>query len=138
MEIKMKYIYLFLPVLFLALYLSGCAELETDIAQPEGSGDFHKEGILNPMSPDWHGDLIRDNQWDMKDCQHCHGGDYHGGLVDVSCLSCHNEQAGPENCATCHGNENSPAPPRDLDGNTAASSPRVGAHQIHLSRWFVR
>jgi predicted CxxxxCH...CXXCH cytochrome family protein len=133
MEIKMKYIYLFIPVLIFGLYLTGCAELEPDIAQPEEVGDFHKEGILNPMSSNWHGDLIRENHWDMKECQQCHGGDYNNGLVEASCLTCHTDPAGPENCATCHGNETSPAPPEDLDGNTATTFAGVGAHRIHLS-----
>lgn len=132
MEIKMKYyLYLTIPVLILCLYLSGCAELETDIAQPQISGDFHKEGILDPMSPHWHGDLIREAGWDMNDCRQCHGGNYNGGLVEVSCLPCHSEKAGPENCSTCHGNDESPAPPQDIDGNTLSN--KVGAHRIHLA-----
>ena len=35
-------------------------------------------------------------------------------------------------CNTCHGSDDSPAPPRDLLGNTEATSPGVGAHQAHL------
>jgi len=132
MEIKMKYyLYFFIPVFIFGLYLTGCSELQTDISQPEANGDFHKEGILNPMSPNWHGDLIRENHWEMNECRQCHGGDYNGGLVEISCITCHNEPAGPENCSTCHGSDESPAPPEDLAGNTSSAS--VGAHQIHLS-----
>lgn len=127
----MKYLYLFIPVLILGLYLAGCAELESDITKPEDSAGFHKEGILNPMSPNWHGDLIREKNWDMNECRQCHGGNYNGGLVEVSCLKCHNEPAGPENCATCHGSDNNPAPPDDIDGNE--NSERVGSHQVHLN-----
>jgi predicted CxxxxCH...CXXCH cytochrome family protein len=133
MEIKMKYyIYIFIPVLILGLQFTGCSELETDISQPQLSGDFHKTGILDPVHPDFHGKLIRDAKWDMNECKQCHGGNYNGGLVEVSCFTCHNQPAGPENCSTCHGSATSPAPPEDIDGNTSTSSPRVGAHQIHL------
>lgn len=132
MNTKIKYA-LYLPVLFLVLYLSGCSELETDIAQPQFTPTVHKEGILNSSSPNSHGNLIRDNNWDMNQCQQCHGGNYNGGLVEVSCLTCHTQPAGPENCSTCHGSGSSPAPPKDLDGNTNIADRGVGAHQVHLT-----
>ena len=113
----MKY-FLYLPFLIFILYFTGCSELETDIPIAKLSPDFHKEGVLNPASSNFHGNLIRDNHWDMNQCQQCHGGDYNGGLVKVSCNSCHTNPAGPENCSTCHGSSTSPAPPRDLNGNT--------------------
>ncbi len=126
-----KYL-LYLPVLILGLYLSGCSELETNIEQPE-SVNIHKEGILNPSSTDFHGKLISDNSWDMNQCQQCHGSNYDGGLVNVSCFTCHIEPAGPENCSTCHGSGTSPAPPEDLNGNTSTTEHGVGAHQVHLA-----
>ena len=127
----MKY-FLYLPVLFLGLYLSGCSELDTNIAQPKLSPDFHEEGILNPASSNFHGKLISGNHWDMNQCQQCHGGDFAGGLVKVSCNTCHTQPSGPENCSTCHGSSTSPAPPEDLSGNTSVNQHGVGAHQIHL------
>jgi len=130
MENKMKY-FLYLPVLVLGIYLTSCSELEQGIDQRQLTPNIHEEGILNPDSSNFHGKLISNNHWAMNQCQQCHGGNYAGGLVNVSCLTCHSQPAGPENCATCHGNETSPAPPSDLDGNT--SSPKVGAHRIHLS-----
>lgn len=36
-------------------------------------------------------------------------------------------------CKSCHGSDDNPAPPTDLAGNAATTSPGVGAHQIHLS-----
>lgn len=40
-------------------------------------------------------------------------------------------------CTACHGSATSAAPPKDLAGNTAVTSPGVGAHQAHLrtSSW---
>ncbi|HET7787084.1 MAG TPA: CxxxxCH/CxxCH domain-containing protein [Myxococcales bacterium] len=36
-------------------------------------------------------------------------------------------------CSACHGTPQSPAPPRDLSGNTSPSALGVGAHQAHLA-----
>lgn len=68
----------------------------------------------------------------MRSCQTCHGTQYSGGTVGVSCLTCHTGTSGPENCSTCHGSSTSPAPPRDLNGNTVNTARGVGAHQVHL------
>lgn len=84
-------------------------------------------------------------------CQSCHGASYIGGTItNVSCESsgCHADASGigksPETCNTCHGDFRAPssltgtslllsaAPPRDVTGDTASSSPGVGAHQKHL------
>lgn len=52
------------------------------------------------------------------------------GVVDLV------DSAATGGCTTCHGSTNS-APPKDLAGNTAATSKGVGAHQAHLktSTW---
>lgn len=49
------------------------------------------------------------------------------GVVDVV------DQTATGGCTACHGSVDSAAPPRDLAGNTAATSPRVGAHRAHLA-----
>ena len=126
-----KYV-LYLPVLIIGFYLAGCSDLETDINQPP-EVSIHKEGILTPSSEDFHGKLVRNNNWDMNLCKECHGINYDGGLVKVSCFTCHNDFKGPENCSTCHGSSLSPAPPRDLSGNVLTSNRGVGAHQVHLA-----
>ena len=99
--------------------------------QSEG-GTIHGSGWLDPSAANFHGNAIRANNWDMRPCKSCHGATYSGGRVPVSCRDCHNQGAGPENCATCHGGTN-PAPPRDLSGNTATTAHGVGAHQRHLT-----
>lgn len=122
---------------FLLLILSfsliaGCAEIQPDLTQPENSPDMHTKGILKPGEPDFHGKLIEIDSWSMKGCQQCHGKNYDGGLTGNSCISCHSETAGPENCATCHGSQTSPAPPKDINENTLITAKGVGAHQAHL------
>lgn len=102
--------------------------------------NVHVSGIVDPASEKFHGEYIKNNQWDMISCQSCHGTKYGGGdfkysdgsSLSPTCLDCHTYPGGPENCATCHGSATSMAPPRDLSGNTSTSSRGVGAHQAHL------
>ncbi len=97
--------------------------------------NVHKEGILNPSSPDFHGKFLANNGWNLPNCKQCHGSNYGGGSISTSCLSCHNQPNGPEACNTCHGDFNNPsriAPPQDLFGNTNTTAKGVGAHDKHL------
>jgi hypothetical protein len=115
-----------------AATLSGCAELKDSLPPPTGGEvQVHPEGYADPASAVFHGNTVRDAGWDMRQCQTCHGSDYEGGVADASCRTCHENSAGPENCATCHGSTN-PAPPRDLAKNESSDLPGVGAHQVHL------
>lgn len=71
----------------------------------------------------------------MDACELCHGTVVDGddvvlapsahvdGVVDVNA---------PLTCNACHGDATSAAPPRDLMGNAAPSSPGVGAHRSHV------
>lgn len=132
MDRKMKYIFTYLSVIILTIYFTACSELQTNIEAPKPL-TVHKEGILVDSSADFHGNLIRANNWDMISCQPCHGLNYEGGRVNESCLTCHNLPSGPENCTTCHGSPTSNAPPEDLSGNTSNTFRGVGAHQVHLA-----
>jgi predicted CxxxxCH...CXXCH cytochrome family protein len=128
----MKNIILFLMISFSSLIIISCSELESNIAPPPVI-NTHSQDILNTTSVDFHGNLVRQSNWDMSSCKQCHGGNYDGGLTQSSCFDCHSSSAGPENCATCHGSALSPAPPRDLNGNTLITDRGVGAHQVHLA-----
>ena len=92
----------------------------------------HVAGWTTDTSVTFHGEYIQVNSWDMRPCRTCHGETYEGGTTGVSCRTCHDQPAGPENCITCHGGANS-APPRDLADNTATTARGVGAHQRHLT-----
>lgn len=120
-------------VLSMTVMLWGCADLKTELPSPSNAGVVvHEAGWSDPTSVAFHGNTIRANNWDMRNCQSCHGVVYDGGTSGSSCLECHTASAGPENCATCHGSSN-PAPPRDLMKATSPSARGVGAHQIHLT-----
>ena len=112
--------------------LAACSDLEESLPAPAPNVNVHPEGWISKTSPDFHGTAIRNLGWDMRSCRTCHGNAYNGGTSGVSCLTCHTGAGGPLNCATCHGSTSSPAPPRDLSGNTINTSQGVGAHQIHL------
>lgn len=68
------------------------------------SSEYHPGGILNPRENpqqvvEFHGELIRQLDWDITTCTVCHGSDYRGGRGG-SCYACHTE--GPGSCDTCH------------------------------------
>lgn len=83
-------------------------------AQYPESG-IHEAGILDPDSPDFHAQLLRETAYDFETCQSCHGESYDGGSAEASCLDCH--AAGPTDCETCH-----------------ARLDQSGAHASHLNR----
>ncbi len=97
--------------------------------------NVHKTGINDPISANFHGKYLASQNWNLTNCQQCHGSNYSGGTQSPTCLTCHNQTGGPESCNTCHGNFNDPtkiAPPKDLNGNIATTFKGVGAHEKHL------
>ncbi len=111
-------------------YNGGSSKVSCITCHNASGANIHGRGWETKTSSNFHGKVIAANGWDMRPCQTCHGASYAGGKVPSSCRTCHNQGGGPEDCATCHGTTN-PAPPRDLNGNTAKTFRGVGAHQIH-------
>jgi predicted CxxxxCH...CXXCH cytochrome family protein len=79
---------------------------------PVGWGDFNDGG-----EPAFHGVWLAANKFPLSRCVQCHGTDYKGGSVGVSCMSanCHVDKDGvtplpPTACTTCHGDGTSPRP----------------------------
>jgi len=133
MDVKMKYYLVTILAAILIITASGCADLQTDINQPE-SIMIHNKDITNSSSPDFHGNLLKGKFWKMTECQSCHGPKY-SGLTAPSCLTCHTSSFGPEACNTCHGSFTDPtriAPPRSINNNSNTSDKGVGAHSKHL------
>lgn len=85
---------------------------------------FHEPGILDPADPQFHGRLVAAAGWSFTGCQRCHGTDFEGGFVNVSCTRCHQDT--PEACDTCHGTGSQGFPPPDIIGGRGA-----GAHAAH-------
>lgn len=69
-----------------------------------------------------------------KDCYRCHGEtvDKSRAIIDVN-KHIDGKVEVSMTCHSCHGTPESPAPPRDLAGDTETSKPGVGAHQKHLA-----
>jgi hypothetical protein len=118
--------------------ISACSDPKEPTTGPEAS--VHPPGWADPASLTFHGDFLRAQGYDLGECRSCHGSDYSGGLVGVSCLDCHRNPGGPEACNTCHGQfAGDPgdfvavAPPEGLDGETDPLTRAVGAHQHHLT-----
>jgi predicted CxxxxCH...CXXCH cytochrome family protein len=113
-------------------YQGGTSTVSCVACHQSRGATLHGRGWVDPSSPNFHGNAIKGANWDMRPCQTCHGANYDGGKVGVSCRTCHTDTGGPEACATCHGSTN-PAPPRDLFGNTTKAARGVGAHQKHVA-----
>lgn len=100
---------------FAAVSLMGCSELRE---REDPGNTVHEDGILDPASDDFHGQLLRDVSYNYDTCRSCHGDDFSGGISGSSCLDCHEE--GPDACVTCHRDE--------LRG--------IGSHDVHIGRFM--
>jgi predicted CxxxxCH...CXXCH cytochrome family protein len=132
---KMKKIFLFYTLFILlltsALIYQGCSELDNS-ATLAPDIDTHPDGWANPSSGNFHGTyIISHKQWNLNQCKTCHGSDYTGGSSGSSCLGCHTESGGPQNCRLCHGNPEHSNPPKSLYGDTAVTALGVGVHMTH-------
>ncbi|MCZ7603359.1 MAG: CxxxxCH/CxxCH domain-containing protein [Melioribacteraceae bacterium] len=131
----MKYIISYSILLLVGtLFFVGCAESRYDLTEPQ-EVSIHEDGIKNRLSDKFHGQLIREDNWNLFACAQCHGANYAGGTVGVTCLKCHSQDMGPEACNTCHGDFADPsniAPPQGTNNETSTSDYAVGAHQVHL------
>lgn len=121
---------LYIIIGLLSFILIGCSERKDDKPLTASVISVHGEGFSNPASSNFHAKFIKTNNYNLQQCQSCHGFDYSGGTTGQTCNTCHNKPNGPENCTTCHGSVNA-APPKDLSGNISPTSRAVGAHQKH-------
>lgn len=92
--------------------------------------ETHLDNWMISSSEDFHGKIVLNSG--SAGCQQCHGIDFDGGKVDVSCINCHAERTNI--CTGCHGgiSDQSGAPPFGLRGETSDTSRAVGAHTAHL------
>lgn len=102
-----------LGVVLAALLLWGCAE----IREAPDSGGVHPSGWADKASPNFHATWLKSNGFPLQRCQECHGDDFAGGAVGVSCSQngCHSDADSgapvpPIACTTCHGSKGTPRP----------------------------
>jgi len=88
------------------LVLFACSEERTGVP----TGGVHPEGWADHFSPSFHAKWLSQNSFPLPRCQQCHGNDYLGGDVGVSCVQsgCHTQP--PIACTTCHGSRGTPRP----------------------------
>lgn len=124
---------LFITLIASALIYQGCSQLDNDVTMAPDI-DTHPDGWANPSSNNFHGAyIINKKQWNLQLCKSCHGSDYTGGSAGSSCLGCHNQSGGPENCRLCHGNSEHSNPPKGLYGDTSITNLGVGVHVTHVN-----
>ena len=107
-------------VLVAAAWLFAC-EVERE---PTPGVGVHPVGWADPDSAAFHGSFLAENGYPLAECQQCHGSDYRGGDVGISCedSGCHTQ--GVDHCeGTCHGNDSSALP----------ATPAHPAHQAYCS-----
>ncbi len=105
-------------VLALAFLLlaAACAESRDQSApagaHPAGWAERTPDGGVDTSDPNFHGTWLRANAFPLSRCTQCHGDDYGGGAVGVSCSQsgCHSPPNGPLACTTCHGSRGTPRP----------------------------
>ncbi|PJB00210.1 MAG: hypothetical protein CO128_01140 [Ignavibacteriales bacterium CG_4_9_14_3_um_filter_30_11] len=130
-----RFLTYFLIIVITTIITSSCSDLQTNIPQKSTDLKIHNNGITAVDSPNFHGKLIRENNWSFDLCIQCHSSNYTGGITGSSCLTCHTNTDGPQACNTCHGNFNDPnliSPPRGINNDTLTTSKSVGAHINHL------
>jgi predicted CxxxxCH...CXXCH cytochrome family protein len=68
----------------------------------EAGDTIHPPGFADEDSDRFHGTYLREHGFPLADCRSCHGDDYHGGSVGVSCSTAECHAKGVEDCNTCH------------------------------------
>lgn len=100
----------------LALTLTAAAIHGCRIERDGGEGDdVHPSGFEDPDAATFHGTYLRENGYALAPCRECHGDDYRGGAVEVSCTTSACHSRGLDACDTCH-----------------ALQPETGSHPAHL------
>ncbi len=100
---------------------------------PTALPSTHTIQWMDTLSVNFHGNFVLNDG--TGGCVKCHGHDYTGGSVNVSCVDCHLKRTNM--CTRCHGgydlNDKSGAPPYGLRKEISDTTRAVGAHTIHLN-----
>ncbi len=100
----------------LSTTLIGAALYGCRVERERGAGDdVHPAGFEDPDAAAFHGSYLRESGYALAPCRVCHGDDYRGGAVEVSCTTSACHARGLEKCDTCH-----------------AERPETGSHPAHM------
>ena len=76
-------------LIFGSLALSSCSDPKDPPLGVSSSVSVHPAAWIQKSSSEFHGAALESSNYDAASCQQCHGNNYDGGLVDVSCYTCH-------------------------------------------------
>jgi DnaJ-class molecular chaperone len=76
-------------VVCVALFLGACGELKSDLPAPGPQKGVHDVGWNDPASSAFHGNLLKQTQYDTDACVACHAKALTGGTSGQSCFTCH-------------------------------------------------
>ncbi len=71
------------------VFLAACSDPQKAPTGPQAQVSVHESGWNVLTSPSFHGKALAAKQFDASECRQCHGGQYDGGIVGVSCKTCH-------------------------------------------------
>lgn len=72
-----------------ALMFQACSEPQEAPTGVQNEVSVHGEGWMSKSSPQFHGAVLADQNYNAEDCRPCHGSQYDGGTSGVSCYQCH-------------------------------------------------
>jgi len=72
-----------------ALLLGACGELKSDLPAPGTQKGIHDIGWNDPASTAFHGNVLKQTQYDTETCVICHAKAFTGGTSGQSCFTCH-------------------------------------------------
>ncbi|MFQ5631424.1 MAG: hypothetical protein ACE5I1_21840 [bacterium] len=118
---------IFFPILAIIFAFSACSEPKEMPLDVQADVSVHPEGWKSESSPNFHGAALAEQGFNTDACQQCHGNQFDGGIVETSCLSCHQVFPHPpgwgeegenshinyikqnnydyESCKSCHGED---------------------------------
>ncbi len=70
--------------------------------------EIHPQGWIEETSPSFHGDFLAAQNYDVSLCRQCHGNQFDGGLVGISCRKCHDPFPHPEGWEEAEGENSHP------------------------------
>ncbi len=71
------------------IFLAACSDPENAPTSPQAQVSVHESGWNIVASANFHGKALAAKQFDASECRQCHGSQLDGGIVGVSCKTCH-------------------------------------------------
>jgi predicted CxxxxCH...CXXCH cytochrome family protein len=105
---KMNRIMLALALVIIIM-MTSCTDLKNNLPTPSSGGlSIHDAAWNDTTSPNFHGKVLKSEQYDLTKCISCHAKYFTGGISNTSCYTCHQSYPhksgwGDSSSATYHG-----------------------------------